>query len=102
MFADEMLQQPRALLDLVEFYRSSEGRGALSRAAEASGSYRAVTFTGMGSSLYAACAVLPSFWREGWRAGLFEAGELLHYGLPHWRPEGALIAVSQSGESAET
>lgn len=102
MFAEEMGEQPRALRDLIAYYRSGEGSRALDRAGELAGEARAATFTGMGSSLYASHAVLPALRAVGWSATPQEAGEALHYGLPGWKPEGLLVAVSQSGESAET
>lgn len=102
MFADEMQAQPQALKGLAEYYRSEEGSDALDKAAALAGDSRAVTFTGMGSSLYASHAVLPAFRAAGWRANPQEAGEILNYGLPAWQPDGPLVAVSQSGESAET
>lgn len=102
MFQDEMQAQPDALLSVVRHYCSDEGKAALHRAGELARTSRAVTFMGMGSSLYAAYAVLPKLWSSGWRAVPMEAGETLHYALPGWTPDGLLVAVSQSGESAET
>jgi glucosamine--fructose-6-phosphate aminotransferase (isomerizing) len=97
-----MMQQPDALREAVRYYRSGEGRDALAQAARLPGARDATTFAGMGSSLYASYAVLPAFWQAGRRAAPVEAGEILHFGLPGWRPDGLCVAVSQSGESAET
>lgn len=102
MFVEEMQAQPNALRELVSYYSSGEGRDRIVQAAALARDSEAVTFTGMGSSLYASYAVLPALRQAGWRANPQEAGEILHYGLPGWRPDGPLIAVSQSGESAET
>jgi len=102
MFTDEIAEQSDALRALVQFYRSEAGAELLERCATLPGADEAVTFTGMGSSLYSSYAVLPALWAGQRWAASFEAGEILHYGLPGWRPHGPLVAVSQSGESAET
>jgi glucosamine--fructose-6-phosphate aminotransferase (isomerizing) len=101
MFTEEMQRQPDALRDLIHYYRGTEGREALQQAA-CLAQTKSVTFAGMGSSLYAAYSILPRLRTAGWQAEPLEAGEALHYALPVWKPNGLLVTVSQSGESAET
>jgi glutamine---fructose-6-phosphate transaminase (isomerizing) len=109
MFVDEIRQQPGALRDAVEYYRSGEGWAALDRlstlgreAAVQSRGSGPVVFTGMGSSFYAADVAQPRLSAAGIDARTWEAGEWLHYGPPE-PPAGTLVvAVSQSGESIET
>src|SRR5947209_14041399 len=109
MFAAEIRQQPAALRDVISAYRAPDGAAALDRLAEL---YRgrltgrepggSIVFTGMGSSLYAAEAVLPRLAAAGIEVYTREAGEWLHYGPGKLRPLGLVVAVSQSGESVET
>ena len=59
-------------------------------------------FAGMGSSHYAPLAIRPALASAGVRAEIWEGGELLHYHLETCDRESVIVAVSQSGESAET
>src|SRR5438034_469662 len=105
MFVDEIREQPAALRELIDSYRAPEGAAALDRVAELQGGAAAggpVLFTGMGSSFYAADAVIPRLVAGGIGAAAREAGEWLHYGLGTFRPAGLVVAISQSGESVET
>ncbi|MFH1570825.1 MAG: SIS domain-containing protein, partial [Gemmatimonadota bacterium] len=99
-FLDEIREQPQALGRLLQ-HLGGPGRSALQAAADL-GAGRALAFVGMGSSHYAPLAVRPSLARAGVRADLWEAGELLHYGLEALPADGVVVAISQSGESAET
>ncbi len=101
-FTREIVEQPDALRDLVRFYESVGGTEILERLALLVKGRRRILFTGMGTSLYA-----PGVLAD--RAGAFhapvemrDAGELLHFGLDSLTFNDVVIAVSQSGESAET
>jgi glucosamine--fructose-6-phosphate aminotransferase (isomerizing) len=63
---------------------------------------RPIVLTGMGSSLHAARTVLARFAAIGRTASAVDAGELLHFGLDGLPPRAAIVAISQSGRSAET
>lgn len=106
MFANEIREQPAALRDLVSAYRTEAAATGLDRLAalRTIGAVREgpVIFTGMGSSLYAADAVVPRLVAGGIDASAQEAGEWLHYGRGAWPMTGLVIAISQSGESVET
>lgn len=65
------------------------------------GEHRLIVFTGMGASLFAAQAVVPSLDRIGVRAVAADASELLHYGIPSLAGKVAVVIISQSGESPE-
>jgi glutamine---fructose-6-phosphate transaminase (isomerizing) len=110
MFADEIREQPAALRDLIRAYGTGTAAARLDQLAALRAIAAAredvppgpVIFTGMGSSLYAADAVVPRLIVGGIDASVREAGEWLHYGMTAVRQAGLVIAISQSGESVET
>jgi glucosamine--fructose-6-phosphate aminotransferase (isomerizing) len=63
---------------------------------------RPIVLTGMGSSLHAARTALARLAGLGRSVSAVDAGELLHFGLEGLAPDAAIVAVSQSGRSAET
>ncbi len=91
--------QPEALRNLINYYRTSEGKSLLGQWAAKAGAAGRVIFCGMGTSEFAAELVLAEMARLGVDASTFDAGELLHYPRPI---KGLLVLVSQSGESVET
>lgn len=105
-FLHEIHEQPAALRSLLEYYRG-EGAELLRAVCQLCDTgQRPLLFAGMGSSHHAPLAINPRLVAAGVRTDLVEAGELLHYGLglgrdSHLR-DSVLVAVSQSGESAET
>lgn len=60
-----------------------------------------VVLTGMGSSYFASLGVLPAWNRWGLRTSVELSSELLHHGEGRLQAGDLLVAVSQSGESAE-
>ena len=66
------------------------------------GRERPIVLTGMGSSLHAARTSLARFAGIGRSVSALDAGELLHFGLDGLRPDAVIVAISQSGRSAET
>jgi len=109
MFVDEIREQPAALRNLISAYRTEAAAAALERLAALRnvGAAREVppgpvVLTGMGSSLYAADAVVPRLSTGGIDASVREAGEWLHYGMGAAPEAGLVVAISQSGESIET
>lgn len=101
-FLTEMHEQPAALRAMLEYY-SGEGAEKLRafRDLHEKGE-RALFFTGMGSSHHAPLAIQGQLASAGLRAVVWEAGELLHYHLETCTEDTVMVAVSQSGESAET
>lgn len=99
-YLTDLLAQPEALGAL---RRSLVGRaleGGLA-AGLRDGRFRRVVLTGMGSSLHALYPLHLRLSELGWASSLIEASELLIGYGPLRARDTLLIAVSQSGESAE-
>ncbi|MFC1608222.1 SIS domain-containing protein [Candidatus Latescibacterota bacterium] len=101
-FVREISRQPEALRTVAAFYASDDGRALLERCAGLAGTCRRLVFTGMGTSLYAPYLVANELTDGNRTVERHDAGELLHFGLDSLYENDILIAVSQSGESAET
>ena len=102
-FLDEVAEQAHALRELVAYYRT-QGSELLSQAERiASRRPRSLVFAGMGTS-----EIVPTTARDylGEHAKIpvviWDAGELLHYGMGNIRDDDIVFLVSQSGESIET
>jgi glutamine---fructose-6-phosphate transaminase (isomerizing) len=96
-FLTEVLEQPKALNDLITFY-SNEGKTRLKTWAALAKTAGRVVFSGMGTSEFAPEMVIGQMAGDGVDATFIDAGELLHYPRPI---RGLLVPISQSGESAE-
>jgi glutamine---fructose-6-phosphate transaminase (isomerizing) len=97
-FIAEISGQPGALR------RAAEGLGEQRAALDviaASARRRTVVFTGMGSSYDACYPAVTELARAGIAALMIDASELLHFRASMLGPSTLLVAVSQSGESAE-
>jgi glutamine---fructose-6-phosphate transaminase (isomerizing) len=97
-FIGEIAGQPGALR------RAAEGltgqRGALLETADTHAG-RTIVFTGMGSSYDACYPVVTGLARAGVIAAMVDAAELLHFRSAMLDAGTLVVAVSQSGESAE-
>jgi glutamine---fructose-6-phosphate transaminase (isomerizing) len=86
--------------------RASDGMAgsvdALGRLGHIGGAARTIVLTGMGGSTFACYPAVTELTARGCRAILVDAAELLHFRLGSLRPEDVVVAVSQSGRSAET
>src|SRR4051794_7594374 len=60
-----------------------------------------IVFAGMGSSLHACHAPVTALAASGIPSWMVDASELLHFRRSSLRADDLLVAVSQSGESAE-
>jgi glucosamine--fructose-6-phosphate aminotransferase (isomerizing) len=100
MMMDEVCGQPAALAGLRKFYASP---GAIPKALRkfAAPWPPTVIFTGMGSSLFAGYPAQAFLSSLGIRALAWETAELVHHHLRTLKPDTLLVAVSQSGETAE-
>jgi glucosamine--fructose-6-phosphate aminotransferase (isomerizing) len=100
---DPFLAEIRGQPDAIR--RSAAGLGDagadLARLAAVARERPAVVFTGMGASFAACFAPVSVLGGRGIAAVQVDAAELLHFRRPILRSEGVLVAVSQSGESAE-
>jgi len=102
-FLDEILEQPAALKETLEFYEGEAGKDLIQKAINLCKN-REITeliLTGMGSSFsssYLASCLLNEY---GIRVYAINASELLHYHFSLLNRSTLLICVSQSGESYE-
>ena len=95
----DLMGQPEALQDTLAVLEVSD---KLRRLTPVAGKYRRVVLTGMGASLNALQPLYLSLLACGTSALLVETSELIHF-LPRLLDESTLVvAVSQSGKSAET
>ncbi len=101
-FVREIRMQPAALRTVAEFYSGAEGKRALREAAGAALMRRRIVFTGMGTSLHVPSLIRRELEAMGMQCDIRDAGELLHFGMGTLTGDETLIAISQSGESAET
>ncbi|MGQ9681504.1 MAG: SIS domain-containing protein [Anaerolineae bacterium] len=100
-YLDDLLAQPQALADTIAGLRSAAPLTDVARELH-EGRYRRIVLTGMGSSFYAAHPLALRLSAAGLWAAEAETSELNYY-YPAWlAPDSLLVAISQSGASAET
>jgi glutamine---fructose-6-phosphate transaminase (isomerizing) len=100
-YLHDLLDQPQALRETWE--RLSIPSGVLRMAEELrSGRLRRVVLTGMGSSYHALCPLHLALAQAGFAVQWTETSELIHFMRECLTPETLVVAVSQSGRSAET
>jgi len=102
-FLDEILEQPDALKETLEFYEGEVGKNLLQKAI---GLYKdreitEIILTGMGSSFFSSYLASCLLNEYGIRAYAINASELLHYHRSLLNKNTLLVCVSQSGESYE-
>jgi len=96
----DILDQPRAMAATLKCLRISQELRALG-AGLRDGRLRRIVLTGMGASFHALHPLFLRLNARGYAAAAAETSELVH-SLEKWlTPETLIIAVSQSGESAE-
>lgn len=100
-YLTDLLEQPQALLRTWQRLPEDPGLLALGQRLT-EGKYRRVVMTGMGSSLYALCPLHLLLIESGLESHVVETAELIHYQRPLITADSLVIAVSQSGRSAET
>jgi glutamine---fructose-6-phosphate transaminase (isomerizing) len=99
-YLQDLLDQPRAIENTLEALDISPELSDLSRRLQ-SGTFRRIVLTGMGSSFHALHPLNLQLIDHGFTAIMAETSELIHYQTRFFDPNTLLIAVSQSGESAE-
>ncbi len=98
-YLQDVLEQPGAVERTLAGLEEGD-LGSFARALT-QGKYRRVVLTGMGSSFHALHPLNLALIHRGWPVFHAETSELIHY-MPALLDEGSLvIAVSQSGQSAE-
>ena len=99
-FAD-LLDQPRALRDTWNALRDMPVFEQISRASGRA-RFQRIILTGMGSSYHGLHPLSIELAQHGWTPLMLETSELIQY-YPHLlTPDTLVVAVSQSGKSAET
>ena len=97
-YLQDLLAQPQALKHT---YDALERPPELTRLAKRSGDFQRVLLTGMGSSFHGLHPLNLQLVAHGISSSMVETSELVHYHARALTPETLVIAVSQSGESAE-
>lgn len=99
-YLQDILRQPQALARSLEGFDVSAALRGFAQGV-AAGAYKRIVLTGMGSSLYALYPLHLSLTARGWPSLLIETSELVHYLEGILDRDSLVIAVSQSGQSAE-
>jgi len=99
-YLQDVLDQPRALEDTLADLKVSVALESLAGKLH-NGGFRNVVLTGMGSSFHALHPTHLALIDQGFTTVMVETGELVHYMKPLFDPKTLIIAVSQSGQSAE-
>jgi glutamine---fructose-6-phosphate transaminase (isomerizing) len=99
-YLQDLLDQPLAIEDTLEALDISPALLDLTQRLQ-NGTFKRVVLTGMGSSFHALHPLNLQLIEHGFTAFMVETSELIHYKTRLFDPSTLLIAVSQSGESAE-
>jgi glucosamine--fructose-6-phosphate aminotransferase (isomerizing) len=99
-YLNDLLDQPRALQQTWHGLRTSAALEDVAARLH-KGEFRRIVLTGMGSSFHALHPLNLELIAEGYTAIMVETSELVHYQSSFFEPETLIIAVSQSGRSAE-
>ena len=99
-YLQDLLDQPRALEDTLETLGGSKPLLNLGQRLRR-GNFQRVVLTGMGSSFHALHPLNLQLISYGFTAIMVETSELIHYKARFFDPKTLIIAVSQSGQSAE-
>ena len=97
----DLLAQPAALKDTLEQFQETKELLAL-RARLRKGKFKRVVLSGMGSSYHGLIPLNLQLTEAGFSTVLVEASELNYYHRTLLSPKNLIVAVSQSGCSAET
>jgi glutamine---fructose-6-phosphate transaminase (isomerizing) len=99
-YLQDLLDQPRAIEGTLEALDISPALLDLAQRLR-NGTFRRVVLTGMGSSFHALHPLNLQLIDHGFTSIVVETSELIHYQTRFFDPNTLLIAVSQSGQSAE-
>jgi glucosamine--fructose-6-phosphate aminotransferase (isomerizing) len=100
-YLGDILDQPRAVSATLEKLEVPAGLADLRQALKTR-TFKRIVLTGMGASLYALYPLYLRLMGRGFPAVLVETAELVHSLQPLIAEGSVIVAVSQSGESAET
>ncbi|MGB8496070.1 MAG: SIS domain-containing protein [Candidatus Acidiferrum sp.] len=96
----DILSQPRALQETLEGLDATKPLQQLAAKLH-KGQFKSVVLTGMGSSLHALHPMQIALVEAGFSARMVETSELVHYQRRCFDRKTLIVAVSQSGRSAE-
>jgi len=96
----DLLSQPRALQDTLDQLEECKELKTLATRLQ-KGKFKSVVLTGMGSSFHGLNPLMLQLTGAGHSAILVESSELIYYRRQLLNPETLIVAVSQSGRSAE-
>jgi glutamine---fructose-6-phosphate transaminase (isomerizing) len=99
-YLQDILSQPCALKKTLESLSATKALQQLA-AKLRKGHFHSVVLTGMGSSLHALHPIHIALVQAGFSARMAETSELLHYQSRSFDRKTLIVAVSQSGRSAE-
>ena len=99
-YLQDLLDQPEALKGTLDALDISQPISDLSQMLQ-NGFFQRIVLTGMGSSFHALHPLNLQLIDHGFTSSMVETSELIHYQDRLFDPKTLLIAVSQSGESAE-
>ena len=99
-YLEDILDQPRALEATLENLDTPQPLFDLSQGL-AEGKFQRIVLTGMGSSFHALHPLNLQLISHGFTALMVETAELIHYQSRFLDPKTLIVAVSQSGQSAE-
>jgi len=99
-YLEDILDQPRALDATLASLDTSQALSDLSQRL-LEGKFHRIVLTGMGSSFHALHPLNLQLIGHGFTALMVETSELIHYKSRFFDPKTLIIAVSQSGQSAE-
>lgn len=100
-YFSDILDQPRAIEATWESLRNSDALADVRRLLTAN-KFERLVLTGMGSSFFALHPLALETAEHGWSPLLIETSELIHYYPLLLNATTLVVAVSQSGQSAET
>ncbi len=100
-YLEDILAQPAALEATLRHTMSIPQEVVSLRDRLAAGQLKRIVLTGMGSSFYSLMPLYLALLNHGYEAVLVETSELIHYLPGLLRPDSLVVAVSQSGRSAE-
>jgi len=96
----DLLHQPQALEDTLAVLETSKPLQTIAARLN-QGKFQRVVLTGMGSSFHALHPLNLELISHGFTALMVETSELVHYKNRFFDPKTLIVAVSQSGRSAE-
>jgi len=99
-YLQDLLHQPQALQDTLAVLETSKPLQTIAARLN-QGKFQRVVLTGMGSSFHALHPLNLELISHGFTALMVETSELVHYKNRFFDPKTLIVAVSQSGRSAE-